>query len=182
MSEATIRAAIKARLDALCQAIGRVHDYERWANDPAKFLALFQDSETKKVFGWEIIRAGFTVRKAAMNRWKISHRFLIRGYYGLSDANETEKAVNALADMIVFDLSLTPISGTERDQLPQGTVQTRIFGHVLCHVVEIVLPEVTEMIVPAEEENVDLLRVGLNYYLQPDDGEVDASDLVELGE
>ena len=65
MSDQTMRAAIKARLTALGASLGRVHDYERWANNPAAFLGLFQDATSKKVFGWEIVRTGFKVDGAA---------------------------------------------------------------------------------------------------------------------
>jgi len=183
MSDATLRAAIKTRLDALGAGIGRVHDYERFSVDPAKFLALFQDEETKKVFGWEIIRTGFSVRRVAMSKWKMVHQYTVRGYYGLQDAAGTEKTVNGLADLIALDFTRTPLAGTIGDTLPEAEIETRMFGGVLCHVVEVRLPQVAEIVAPLPEEEVDLLRVGLNYYLQDpaDDGVVDAADLVELG-
>lgn len=182
MSDATMRAAIAARLTALGAGIGRVHDYERWANNPAQFLALFQPAGSKKVFGWEVVRTGFRVRKVAMRKWKMIHQYTIRGYYGLEDAAATEKTVNALADQIALDFARTPLSGTQGEQLPEAAIEPRVFGGVLCHVVEIRLPEVAEILAPAVEEADDLLVVGLEYYLQDpeDDGTADAADLLTL--
>lgn len=184
MSDATLRAAIKARIEALGASIGRVHDYERWCANPAQFLALFQDAATSKIFGWEIVRTGFSVRRVTMSRWKMIHQYTVRGYYGLQDAAATEKTVNALADLIALDFTRTPIAGTIGEQLPEAEVETRMFGSVLCHVVAIRLPQVAEMVAQLPDEDVDLLRIGLNYYLQDpvDDDVVDATDLVELGE
>lgn len=180
MSDQTIRAAIHARLVALGSVMGRVHDYERWAGNPADFLRLFQDPTTKKIFGWEITRVGFNVTKAAMNKWRLSHRYVIRGFYGLEDAAGTEKAVNALADMIIFDLTRLKIEGSEADALPEGAVETRQFGGVLCHVVEIRLPKIDEIISPEQLPEEYLETVGLNYYLIPGDDIADAVDVLPL--
>ncbi|HRR87633.1 MAG TPA: hypothetical protein P5316_21720, partial [Phycisphaerae bacterium] len=79
MSDATMRAAIKTRLTAMGTAIGRVHDYERWTANTRDFLSLFQDPATKKIFGWEIMRTGFRMQKATMAKWKLIHRYMIRG-------------------------------------------------------------------------------------------------------
>lgn len=182
MSDQTMRAAIKARLTALGAALGRIHDYERWANNPNQFLGLFQDATSKKVFGWEIVRTGFKVRKVTMSKWKLIHNYTMRGYYGLEDAAGTEKTVNALADLIALDFTRTPLAGTQGETLPEAEIETRMFGAVLCHVVEIRLPEVAEIVAQVEEQGDDLLTVGFNYYLQDpvDDGVADASDELTL--
>ena len=181
MSESTLRAAIKARLETHGASIGRVHDYERLAVNVKDFLGMFQDPETKKIFGWEITRRSFRVVKAGMNKWKVIHHFLIRGYYGIEDAAATEKAVNALVDTIMLDFTRTKIDGTQGEQLPQGKVEQWMFGSVLCHRAEIELPEVAEIVARLpEDDETDLLMVGLNYYLTPGDDEIDASDEVTL--
>lgn len=181
MSDATVRAAIKARLDSFGTIMGRVHDYERWAVDTSKFLAQFQDPRTKKIFGWEIVRKGFRTEKATMSKQKLIHRFMIRGYYGLSDADQTEKIINALVDQIVLSLIRNKLSGTQGNQYPEGRIDVRMFGSVLCHVAEITLPEITEIIDPLPEDGeVDLLSVDLTYYLKPGDDVADGQDVVDL--
>lgn len=181
MSDAAIRALIKARLDAMGTAIGRVHDYERWNLQANTFLSLFQDPATNKVFGWEIMRKALRVEKVAMRKFKLIHRYLIRGYYGLEDAAATEKTVNALADQIVLDFTLTRLTGTQGGQLPEAAIETRMFGHVLCHVVEILLPEVAEIVTPDEENAADLTGIDIEYYLTPAIGEeTDGQDNIDL--
>lgn len=182
MSDQTMRAAIAARLNALGPVIGRVHDYERWTNNTKQFLELFQNPATKKIFGWEITRTGFKVSKITMVKWKLSHQYIIRGYYALEDAEGTDKAVNGLADLIALDFTRTPLPGTQGEQLPEGAVETRMFGQYLCHVVEIQLPRVDEIIKPDELEEADLLAIGLNYYLTPGDDIADAVDTLTLNE
>lgn len=181
MSDQTMRAQLKTRLQAHGAAIGRVHDYERLAVTEKDFLELFQDPATRKIFGWEISRRSFRVEKVAMNKWKMVHRYLIRGYYGIEDAAATEKAVNRLADTIVLDFVRTRIAGTQGGQLPSGKIEQWMFGRVLCHRVEIEMPEVAEIIERLPEaDDPDLLAVGLEYYLSPGDDEYDARDVVTL--
>ncbi|MDA8137923.1 MAG: hypothetical protein M0036_04645 [Desulfobacteraceae bacterium] len=181
MSDATIRAALKARLDARGAGIGRVHDYERWTVQANDFLHLFQDPATRKVFGWEIVRTGVRVERVAMRRYKFIHRYVLRGYYGLSDADATEKTAHALADAIMLDLTLTRLTGTEKDLAPELRMDTRLFGHVLCHVAEITLPEVTEIIEREEDPAPDLTGIDIEYYLTPAiDTLTDAEDNIDL--
>jgi|GEM_PF-664044 len=181
MSDATIRAAIKARLDALGAGIGRVHDYERWNVSGANFLTLFQDTATKKIFGWEIMRRAVRAQKVTMRRYKLIHRYVLRGYYGLEDSAATEKTVNALVDQIVLDFMLTKLSGTQGEQMPEASIEVRMFGHVLCHVAEITLPEVAEIVAPEEEAAPNLTGIDIEYYLTPAiDTITDAEDNIDL--
>jgi len=182
MSDQSLRAAIHARMTALGPIIGRVHDYERWAADPKKFLELFQDPSSKKIFGWEISRTGCKVSKIAMQKWRWSHQYIIRGYYGLGDAAGTEKSVNALADLIVLDFTLTKLAGTQGEQLPVAAVETRMFGQYLCHVVEIRLPQVDEIIERAVLPDEYLEVVGLAYYLGTGEAASGVADSVVLWE
>jgi len=178
MSDLSIRASLLERLQALTPAIGQVYDYERWVVDSRKFLDLFKDQATGKIFGWEISRVGFKVKKAAMNKWRFSHSYVIRGFYGLEDSAGTDKAVNGLADLIVLDLIRTRLPETENDLLPEGSTGTRFFGQVLCHVIEIKIPEVAEIVRPEEVDLGYLDVVGLNYYLKPGDDVADAVDII----
>lgn len=181
MSDQTLRAAIAARLTALGPTIGRVHDYERWSANSNRFLQLFQDPDTKKIFGWEITRRSFRVQKMTMQKWKLIHGYTLRGYYAMQDDQATEKAINVLVDTIVFDFTRTKIAGTQGEQLPEGKIDVRQFANVLCHVAEIQLPEVAEIVERLPEAGeVDLLTAGLEYYLKPGDDVLDASDELSL--
>lgn len=164
MSDAILRAAIKDRLTSLGPIIGRVYDYERWIKEKSKLLALFQDPDSKKVFGWEITRTGFSFSKIGMRRYKFTHRYLIRGYYALEDAAATEKTVNALADQIALSFALDKIDGTQGEQMPEAKIATGFFGNLMCHVVEITLPQVTEIVAAAEEDAPALAGIDGEYY------------------
>lgn len=179
MSEASLRGAVKARLDAQGAIIGRVHDYERWANTQEGLLAFFQDPGTKKVFGWEITRPEFFTAKVAMNKWQVTHTFTLRGYYALNDAAATEKTIQGLVDAICLDFATVRIPGTQKDHLPHGTVEPRTFGQYLCHVAEITIT-VAEVVSAPPEEGDPLTAIGLSYYLKPGDDVADAQDIVTL--
>lgn len=177
MSDQTVRAAIKARLDAYGPAMGRVHDYERMGADVKDFLSAYQDPATKKIFGWEITRRRVRVQKVTMTKWKLVHHYVVRGFYGLSDAAGTEKIFNALVDQVVLDFTRTKLPGTQGEQLPEATVEPWMLGAVLCHRAEIVLPEVAEIVEQLPEEGETILTgIGLEYYLKPGDDAPDAAD------
>ncbi|WP_028318960.1 hypothetical protein [Desulfobulbus elongatus] len=182
MSDQALRAAIRSRLLALGAGIGKVHDYGRWANTPADFKTLFQDANSKKIFGWEISRIGLKVSQGrTMHTRRVAHRYMITGYYGLDDAAGTEKTVGALVDQIVVQLASVRLPGTVNDLMPAVNIETRMFGGLLCHVAEIVLPEVTEILDLNEQPADEYLEaVGLEYYLTPGDDQPDAIDLVTL--
>jgi len=81
----------------------------------------------------------------------------------------------------VLDFALTKLPGTQGEQLPEMTIKTMVFGHVLCHVAEIVLPEVVEIVVPEEAPAQDLTGIDIEYYLTPALDELtDAQDNIDL--
>lgn len=186
MSDATIREAIRLRMVSFGAGIGRVHDYERWAVQTSDFLGRFQDETTRKIFGWEIMRVAMRIERKTMHKIHMVHRFVVRGYYGLSDDDATEKAVNTLVDQIVLDFAMNPIAGTQGRQSPESKISTRMFGSILCHVPEITMPDITEVVSPpAEAGETDLAGIDLEYYLQPEPDDppvVDAEDTVNFDE
>ncbi len=180
MSESIIRAGIKAALAGVT-GIGQVHDYERWSVDPAKFLSLFQDSASKRIFGWEITRTGVKVEKPTQ-KFKVTHTFVLKGYYGVQDAAASEKLFNSVIEAIVLKFISNTLAGTQGIVVPQvGTIEFRMFGNVLCHYAEIKL-DVAEILERVSDEALtDLLKVGLDYYLKPGDAAADATDVVNVG-
>lgn len=181
MSDSTLRAQIKNILSGIT-GVGKVHDYERFTADTAKFLSFFKDGISGKIFGWEITREGVKHERITQ-KIKATHTFVIKGYYGLQDAVGTEKLFNAVIDLIGQAFINTQIPGSQGHSLPQvSNVGARTFGGVLCHYAEIRL-DVSEIVeVTPEAGMTDLLRVGLKYYLKPGDDVVDAADTVTLSQ
>lgn len=180
MSESAIRTSIKEALTGIT-GIGRVHDYERWSVDPAQFLTLFQDAASRKIFGWEITRTGAKVEKPTQ-KFKVTHNYVLKGYYGVQDAAGSEKLFNLVIETIVSKFISTQLAGTQGICLPQvGIIEFRMFGNnVLCHYAEVRLDvaEIVERV--SDEQLTDLLKVGLDYYLKPGDDAADATDTVNL--
>lgn len=145
-TEATIRAALKTRLEAVTN-IGRVHDYERWAPDWTDYLDLFKTtiSSTAQIRGWTISCGGIGNRQVAYQFHRKEYEFVIRGYLGLDDSAATEKTAIALAVAVIEELekyvklNATLEVGTYSDAgWPRvETFETRMYGSVLCHYVEI---------------------------------------------
>lgn len=107
MSEATIRAAIKAKLAAV-SGIGVVHDYERWSRSWTRFLDLMRPSSSSRdVNGWMISRKQSPERVAtpgsALGSGRTHDRtyfFEISGIYQLDDDNGSEITFQALIEAI----------------------------------------------------------------------------------
>lgn len=180
MSESAIRAEIKTILDGIT-AIGIVHDYQRWASNRGKFIEFFRDAGTGAVYGWEITRTSAKIEKVSRN-YNVTHHFLLKGYYAVRDAVESEKLFNAVIESIVSTLVNATIPDTQGTSIPQvSLIETRAVSGIQCHYGEIRL-DVSEIIEPAAEVAEDLLKIGLEYYLQDleDDGTADANDEITL--
>jgi len=181
MSDTTLRAEIKAKLDSMT-GIGVVHDYERFAVDPAKFLMLFQDFTTRLVYGWEIGKAGIRLERYTNTEHKVTHNFLLKGYYSLKDLNATEKLFNVVIESILIKFANEQLYGASKVITPQApNIQARLFGGILCHYAEIEMP-VTEIVAKPDDTTLDdLLGLNLEYFLDPvEDGVADAADTVTL--
>ena len=177
MSDSALRAAIKTLLDEVT-AIAVVYDYQRYAADDAAFIALFEVDDV--INGWEIVNCGFRVKRMG-RKIKMIHYYKYKGYYHLEDTQTSENAFAAIVDAVVLKLSSKPVTGAEMHLVPEaGAIYRRAFGTTVCRCVEID-HEVAEILTPTvDEEIVDLHTVGLNYYLAPDDGVADATDIVEV--
>lgn len=138
MALSDITAEIKTILEGV-SGIGTVHDYERWAATWEKFLELFKDSNNK-INGWTITRRKTPAERDTMPTVMRTHTFVIRGVYGLKDEDATEKTFQDLVEAV---------QGAFEDEYSLGgyavnsgpvqvvTVESRIFGKVLCHYAEL---------------------------------------------
>jgi hypothetical protein len=180
MSDTTLRNSIASMLQEV-PGIGIVHKYERWTKDMSQFLTMFQDPASKKIFGWEITRAGIGKIEKITQKFKVPHLYKLKGYYGLQDSAQSEIEFNAIVDGIVLKFISKQIPGTEMKTWPRAPrIEPRVFGSVLCHYAEMDF-EVPEIVAKVTDEEInDLLRVGLNYYLKQDEANPDAQDLVTL--
>jgi len=93
-----VRAEIKTLLEGVT-GIGQVHDYRRFDVEPDQINAVFQ-STAGIINAWTIDRA--TTQAAPLTNTEITrtHRFVIRGYYELSDSTGSLKTFQALIESI----------------------------------------------------------------------------------
>lgn len=149
MSYASIRAALADVLEGV-SGIGPVHQYDRWAIRWEKTLELFKTDEDL-FHAWMISRKAVAQRQATLGEIERAHVLTIRGVYGLKDADATEQTfqdlieavINALSDPDNDTLDGT-CSTTHPDWGPMNgacgpqvdSIDVRMFGSVLCHIVE----------------------------------------------
>jgi hypothetical protein len=150
MSLATIRAQIKT-IFAAVSGIGVVHDYVRWTAERAKMQELFKLEGTDKLHGWVITRSKTPETIYSQGgRTTRTHLFIIRGFYSVSDADESELIFQDLVEAICTafraddTLGGTAFSCTPTDDAPAGVagiqveaVDYRMFAGVLCHYAEL---------------------------------------------
>ncbi|MBI5789300.1 MAG: hypothetical protein HZA78_10640 [Candidatus Schekmanbacteria bacterium] len=140
MSLNNIRTEIKALLETV-PGIGKVHDFERWTIDWQKFLEFFKTADNK-INGWTITRSVSTENNQSVGTNIRTHQILIKGYYGLKDAVESEKAfqnlIEAVCDVLRSHNDLN--ASCLKSGPPQvSKVYPRPFGGVLVHVCNIQL-------------------------------------------
>ena len=142
MSLSTIRTQIKVLIGQIITAsIGTVYDYKRYCNNLATYSDLFVRGA--KVNTWEIEREGFSrdERGGDSGVERITHAFVVRGYYALDDANASDKVfqdsyVEPIATKFMDNPTLDGV--VEIINMPvTGNISTVMFGGVLCHSAEI---------------------------------------------
>lgn len=140
MGLAEIRAQIATimRSDA---GVEIVHEYDRFAKDWSRTLALFSDSEGR-INGWCVTRRATPSRRDNVPTGLRTHKFLMRGFYGLQDVEATEITFQDVVERLqtAFD-SNNILNGTVLDSGPLqvDVVEIRMFGNVLCHYAELSL-------------------------------------------
>lgn len=156
MSQSAIRTAIYNVVNGVTNK-GVVYDYERFSDLWDDFLGFFKTtiSSVDQIRGWTIGYEGFDpgqpMEFTKSHRYMRTHRFVVRMYFGLSDADATEKTAATLAETVctALDVDTTLCSSTyyqHTDSLARLRVfDTRLFGSVLCHYAEIEV-RVTEFI------------------------------------
>jgi hypothetical protein len=148
VAEATVRARIKTILESVSN-VGNVYDYERWAADWTTYLDLFKTtiSGSQVIRGWTITCQSFrpveltTIGDQQINR---EYTYKIRGYFGLDDANASEKAAMLIAEDVCEALDAdTTLHGAsyygpgEHPMAELTIFEPRAYGDVLCHYAEI---------------------------------------------
>lgn len=148
MTTATVRAAIYDVVDGV-SGTGNVHDYKRWTPEWSTFLDLFKVtvSGTDYIRGFDIMAGPVTEELYEFGGGTLrTHTFTIRMYYGVRDADESEKAAATLAQSVMNALDAAStihedFYHAERAQMP--VLDFRLFGNTLVHYAEIV-QKVTE--------------------------------------
>lgn len=124
-------------------SLGMVHKYERWTADWGTFLALFTDPVTGKIFGWEIRRGSMAAAKLNGAAEDHTHGYVIKGYMGVQDADQTELLFNLKIEELgaLFQGNNT-LGGVCNDAGPVSVeiIDERTFGGVLCHYAELRFP------------------------------------------
>lgn len=134
----TTRAAIVAVLEGVA-GIGRVHSFERYAKAEGKLREIYTIGG--RLEGWFVRRTATRVTAPALRIRTVIHRWRIRGYMGLEDAEQSELAFDARLEAIraAFDASTT-LGGvcetTHVDDLAGAQLEDSspvMFAGVLCH-------------------------------------------------
>lgn len=154
MSLSIIRTEIKGIMDGVTD-IGVVHDYERLATDWIKFLSFYKPAGKNYIRGWSITRQkspekGNGEDDTAAHQYRRMHNMVIRGYYGLKDSDASEKVFQDLVETVCDTFRGKPtLNGKADDSSPPQVdiFETRMFGTVLCHYVEIRIVVEEEFIV-----------------------------------
>lgn len=153
MSLATITAAIQAVI-AGADPVSLVQDYERWANDPAGFEALFIPAAQPD--GARYVRAWLIKWTASDREWQTHsdavdvHQFALRFLYSVKDEFASEKAAGAIVEAVqrafhdnptmgLAGVTTQPVIGANADQVGPKLERNEYLqlATVLCHFLEL---------------------------------------------
>lgn len=146
MSLTLIIDATKAILGAVAGVGPNVHAYERWADDDARFRALFVDGTRPggppRVLGWTITRESTRALDRGPRHSEDQHTIVIRAYLGLQDEAGSERTFQELLESVrAAFLSNRRLDGAALHSRPMEArvVEHKSFAGVLCHYAELVL-------------------------------------------
>jgi hypothetical protein len=145
-SYTALRDALETRLDTVAN-VGQTHNRERYTSNWSDFLAMMTATigGQKQVRGWWVSRDGFTDEPSDFGNINRVHQFVVRGVQSLNDGDNTETTfqnlVEEVAAAVANDDALAVAAVGEWDVGPaRVTMDTRMFGSVLCHYAEIQVP------------------------------------------
>ncbi len=143
-----IRAAIANKIQGVDAQIA-VHDYERYTKQYSDLIAMYKagDPAAPRLNGYHVRNVGTRETIVDSGRGSIWHRWRIRGFMSLDDADETEKLfdnqIEAIRDAFRIDddlgkLVLTCIDDKSGEAGIQLLEQKPVmFAGVLCHSAEL---------------------------------------------
>ena len=138
MSLSTVRAEMKSVLEAVTGA-GTILDYERYSKEWSTYKDLFKSGDHINFI--EILRPSFERDvHGSDSTERVTHNFVLKGAYSLSDDNASEKTFQDLVEAYCQAFRNIPTlnSTAEVVQYPViGRIITGMFGSVLCHICEI---------------------------------------------
>ncbi len=187
MSVTEIRDAILDKFNDV-NDIGKVHNRQRYTKDQMNFRAWFIENE--KLLGWTVSRKSSKEVPEDSLYNKAVHRWQIKGYMALEDAEETEILFDDLVEKLrasfrkdetlggVVDSTYTDgIAGLQLDDT--GPV---MFAGVLCHAATLTLATKCDVEIcpldPAELD--DFLTANVEYDVDPADGSPEVTDTFTL--
>lgn len=142
-----IKNAIRTRMLAVVPGLVAATIHPRRRNfgglNEAAFEALFCDTTTGKLNGWEIEHeSGSSAWGSTNHSWEREDTIVIQGYYGVDDANDSEAAFSVLVEGVIEALHRDrTIGGTVHNhRMPQvRQYGAAMFGGRLCHYAEIAI-------------------------------------------
>lgn len=139
MSEATIRAAIKTKLEGV-SGIGVVHDRPRYSRSAAEFLELMRHNGT--VNGWQIHRQATPSSWANDVQAEREFVYSITGTYAFNDEENSDAEFNALIEAVYTAfLNDNDLGGVARDSDPVviAEIAADEVDRALYHICELIL-------------------------------------------
>jgi hypothetical protein len=147
--EATIRARIKLVIESIPNS-GQVHDYERWMSDWNELVKLFvtQVNGQDLLLGWSITLENVSNRVVGFQgagtdgTVGVTYTYRVRGFMGLSDADQSEKAFTSLVLQIAHALEDDPVLNSKifdsaEPIVAEVRIEPKMFAGVLCHSAEL---------------------------------------------
>lgn len=141
---AIIRAAIVATLNTV-PGIGKVHDYERYAQAEKAFRDLYQSGD--RILGWHVRRLATRTVVGTIGIGMQISRWRIVGFMSLADATASEKSmddlVETVTDAFIADQTLggavmdtcdmSAGEGQKESGIQLESSEPVMFAGVLCH-------------------------------------------------
>ena len=116
-----------------------IYKYDRLETTEIGFRNAFKEKDTALIRAWTITRSRLTEDTEASRTNRVLSTWIIRGYYSLRKSGETETTFQGIIDTLRTAFREKPsLSGTclTCSPLQLDTIESRMFGSILCHYME----------------------------------------------
>lgn len=149
MSYSTVIAQIDTTLKSATGVVdANVFKFQKLTRDFSAYISAFADTTNNVIHGYIITRSNFNETREASRSNLRTTKWIIRGYYSVGTAGQTEETFQGIIDNIATAFSADPRLGStvlSVENFNLDKFDAGMWGDILCHFAEMSLETIEQI-------------------------------------